>query len=178
MECSICETGFNAMRQPQCPRCIQISLYSPRVQQALALLEREKQHTYAEAVLRPGNDGVIAALPQDADWDAITVWVKKHGWIKTQEELEIISARILAVTEQAAQLRQQIDDYKDHVARQKSIYARRKQELTHERKELEKQRSRLLDPMHAALRKTHQRLEKVHMRTTSSYTTVPGGSPT
>lgn len=170
MECSICETGFNAMRQPQCPRCIQISLYSPRVQQALALLEREKQHTYAEAVLRPGNDGVIAALPQDADWDAITVWVKKHGWIKTQEELEIISARILAVTEQAAQLRQQIDDYKDHVARQKSIYARRKQELTHERKELEKQRSRLLDPMHAALRKTHQRLEKVHMRTTEART--------
>lgn len=168
MECSICGRGFNKKRQPQCPRCIQISLYSPRIQQTVALLEREKQHTYAEAVLRPGNDGVIASLPQDADWDAITVWVKKFGWIKSREEQEIIEARICIITEQAAELRQQIDDYKDYVARQKTINAKRRQELTHESRELEKQRSRLLDPMRAALRKTYQRLEKVHARTTEA----------
>ncbi|KAK4550019.1 hypothetical protein LTR36_002986 [Oleoguttula mirabilis] len=165
MECGICSGAYNSRRKPICVSCIQATLYGPRIQQASALLDREKQHTHAEAVVRPGNDGVIASLPEDADWDAITAGVKKHSLARSREEQQAVDARVDDITNKAAELRREIEDYKAYVAKQKDVHATRRHEVAEERKQLEKHKQLVLDPVRSAIRKAHQRLEKVHHRT-------------
>jgi len=165
MECSICSRELNDRRKPNCVSCAQATLYGPRIQQASALLDREKQHTHAEAIVRPGNDGVIACLPEDADLDDITAGVKKLGSQKACEEREVSEARINDITEKAQGLRQQIDSYKAYAASQKELHSKRRQVIAEERKDLEKRKPIVLEPVQSATRKTAQRLEKVRNRT-------------
>ncbi|KAK0938844.1 hypothetical protein LTR29_009578 [Friedmanniomyces endolithicus] len=165
MECCICSRNFSSRRQPVCASCTQAALHGPRVQQVSALLDREKQHIHAEAVLRPGNDGVIAALPQDADYDAIGAGIKKHAVEKAREEQQVLEAKISDITEKADELRKQIEGYKEWASSQKASSARRRSDLAVEHKQLEKQRPRMLDPVQTAGNKAQQRLEKVHNRT-------------
>lgn len=165
MECRICSRDFTTKRKPTCTSCAQATLYGPRIQQASALLGREKQHTHAEAIVRPGNDGVIASLPEDADWDAITLGVKKHGVTKSTEEQAVIESRINDIIDKAAELRQQIEDYKQYTAKQREHHASRRQDIATERGQLDKQKPRALEPVQSAIRKARQRLEKVRNRT-------------
>ncbi|KAF2772057.1 hypothetical protein EJ03DRAFT_307613 [Teratosphaeria nubilosa] len=169
MDCCICEKPLGGSRTALCTGCAQVTLYEPRIQQASLLLDREKHHTHAEAVLRPGNDGIIAALSEEADWDdvhaAVTAGVKVQSVVKAQEEREAVEARIDDITAKAAELRQKIEQYRLSVKKQEAIHAQRRQELADETKELEKLKPRILDPLHSTTRKTAQRLEKVHVRT-------------
>ncbi|TKA82858.1 hypothetical protein B0A55_00985 [Friedmanniomyces simplex] len=165
MECCVCSRDFTTRRKPVCASCAQAVLHGPRIKQASALLDREKQHTHAEAVLRPGNDGVIAALPQDADYDAIGAGIKKHAVQKARDERQVLEARISDITEKAHELRKQIEDYKECAAKQREHHVRRRSDLATEHKQLEKQRPRALDPVQTATLKAQQRLEKVQNRT-------------
>jgi hypothetical protein len=167
--CTVCDRDFGGKRKPLCTGCAQATLYPARIHQASSLIDREKHHTHAEAVLRPGNDGIIAALSEEADWDAVhaavTAGVRKQSVVKAKEEQAVIDARINDITDKAAELRQQIEDYKQYIAQQKLWHVQRQQDLRVERKELEKQQARTLEPVSAAMHKARQRLEKVHKRT-------------
>ncbi|TKA21920.1 hypothetical protein B0A50_08568 [Salinomyces thailandicus] len=168
MECGICSRNFDSRpknRRPTCTSCAQALLYAPRIQQALALLDREKQHTHAEAILRPGNDGVIAALPEDADWDAITAGVKTHGAQKAERERLAAEARIDGITEKAQELRQQMETYRSYIKERRELHTTRRQDIQHEHLELQKQKARALEPVQFGCRKATQRLEKVRNRT-------------
>lgn len=161
----MCSRDFSSKRKPLCASCAQATLYGPRIQSVTALLDREKQHTHAEAIVRPGNDGVIAALPPDADLEAITAGVSKHRSNRWREEQQRIEARISDITEKADELRRLIEDYRERMARQKEVHARRRSDVAAERKQLDKLKPRILDPVQASALKASHRLEKVHNRT-------------
>lgn len=168
MECSICDKAFDGnikRRKPTCCACAQALSYAPRIQHAHGLLDREKQHTHAEAILRSGNDGVIAALPEDADWEAISAGVKKVGLHKIKEERETVEGRIDEITEKSRELRQQIESYREYFKEQREWHVQRRQALNDARSELDKQRRRVLEPVQSSSHKAAQRLEKVRSRT-------------
>ncbi|KAH9826260.1 Vacuolar sorting 38 and autophagy-related subunit 14 [Teratosphaeria destructans] len=176
MDCCICEKPLGGSRAALCAGCAQVTLYERRIQQASLLLNREKHHTHVEAVLRPGNDGIIAALSEEADWDdvhaAVTAGVKVQSVVKAQEEREAVEARIDDIAAKAEELRQKIEEYRLSVKRQEAIHAQRRQELADETKELEKLKPRILDPLQSTTRKSAQRLEKLHVRTVDARTVL------
>ncbi|KAI6888401.1 hypothetical protein KC360_g1884 [Hortaea werneckii] len=168
MHCSICCKAFNGYYKkdrPTCVSCTQAFLFTPRVQQASALLDREKRHTHAEAILRPGNDGVLASLPEDADWDAITSAVQNEGVRKARDERQAIEARVEDITDKAQELKQQIEGYRLYLKNHRDSNAQRRRDLEHERAELQKQKPRALEPLQLATRKAASRLDKVRLRT-------------
>lgn len=165
MECDICDRTFDQTRRPFCPSCAQATLYEPRVRQVTALLDRENAHTHSEAIVRPGNDGVLAALPQDADWDAITSAVKKHGAERTRAEQERTEARIAAITQQADALRSQMEEHKRHIEDTKRRNENRREELATEIQQLAARRPQAVGPVQSARQKAAQRVERVHVKT-------------
>ena len=165
MECGICERGFSAGRKPTCASCTQATLYGPRIQQAASLLSREKVHAHVEAIVRPGNDGILAALPEDADWDAITGGIKTHSFERAKAEQEAAEEKVKVVTEKAEGLRRQIEEYRAVAADQKERNQRRRKDLATERTQLEKRKARASEPVNLAKKKAGHRLDKVHNRT-------------
>ena len=157
--------GFSARRKPSCTSCAQATLYGARIEQAAALLGREKAHAHVEAVVRPGNDGIISALPEDADYDAITTGIKTNSSERTKAEKEAVDERVNVISSKADQLRQQIECYKAVAAKQKDSNIRRRKELAIERTQLDKHRNRAVEPVQSAIRKAQHRLDKVHKRT-------------
>ena len=168
MDCDICSKELNNRRKPICASCAQASLHLPRVQQVVALLDREKQHSHAEAVVRPGNDGVIATLPEDADWDVITAGIKKHSLHRLQAEKADVERRISDITEKAEELRRQIDGYKAYAAMQRRLQPKRKEEVGNEGKQLESHKPRVMDPVQSDIMRVHHKLERVHKRTSDA----------
>jgi hypothetical protein len=163
--CSICARGFDRTRKPLCVACAQTTLYESRVRQVTGLLDRENAHTHTEAIVRPGNDGVLAALPQDADWDAITNAVKKHSSERATAEQTRVETRIQAITEQADTLRQQVEDHKKYIEELRPTNELRRQEVLRERQELARRRPLALGPVQSAKQKAAQRLDRIHRRT-------------
>lgn len=165
MECDICERFFDKARKPICASCAQVTLYESRIQQVTSLLSRENAHTHSEAIVRPGNDGVLAALPQDADWDAITSAAKKHNSERAEAEQERVKARIAAIAEQAETLKRQMEDYRSYIEETKVKNQKRRQEIATEHQELEKRKSQALNPVQHAKQKAAQRVERIHTKT-------------
>lgn len=165
MECGICDRSFDKARKPLCVTCAQVTLYEPRIRQATGLLDRENAHTHTEAIVRPGNDGVLAALPQDADWDAITSAVKKHSSERAQAEQSRVEARIAAIAEQADVLKAQIEDHKKYIEGLKGSNEVRRKEVTNEHQELAKRKPQALGPVQVAKQKAAQRLDRIQGRT-------------
>lgn len=165
MDCNICARSFDRSRKPLCITCAQVSVYEPRIRQVTGLLERENYHTHSEAIVRPGNDGVLAALSQDADWDAITNAVKKHSSERAHAEQERVEARIAAITEQADSLRKHMEDYRSYIRDVKRKNEERRQEITTEQKELASRRPQVLTPVESAQQKAAHRAERVHTKT-------------
>lgn len=168
----MCGRPFNTRRKPHCASCVQATLYPARVQQASALLGREKSHNHAEAVVRPGNDGVLAALAEDANWDAITVGAKKHSIERARGEQEAVESRIGDITQKAVELRRQMEQYTVDIAKRKQQHARRRKDLAAERKQLDSHKARLTEPLHSTIRRTGQRLDKAHSRTIDARTVL------
>ncbi|OQO00372.1 hypothetical protein B0A48_13720 [Cryoendolithus antarcticus] len=165
MECDLCNRAYNKSRKPVCVACAQATLYSDRVEHVKLLLAREKAHAHAEAIVRPGNDGVLAALPQDADWDAISHGVKGQALSRMKGELERVDARIADVETQAQSLRQCMVAYKEYLEDKKRENAKRRGEIGIERKELMLRREIVPEPVHSAERRAARHLAKTHTRT-------------
>lgn len=165
MNCGICDRSFASRRKPCCASCVRAKLYGPRLEQAAFLLHREKAHTLVEAVVRSGNDGVIAALPEDADWDVITTGIKSHGLERTQAQSQAIADRIRGTEAKVAELRQNVEDCKLLIAKQRDQNERRREGILTERSELDKHKTRATEHVQLAIRKARHRLEKVHKRT-------------
>lgn len=163
--CSVCTNKFDKQRKPFCASCTKAKLYGPRIEQAASLLSREKAHTHAEAVLRPGNDGILAALPEDADWDAIAAGVKANSSHIAKEEREAAESRIRDIAAKADQLKKDIEEYKMLIASRKEANASRHERLNAEHAQLDKDKARISEPVHAAVRKSRHRLNKLHVRT-------------
>jgi hypothetical protein len=164
-QCDICDRRFDRARKPLCVSCAQVTLYEPRIRQITGLLDRENAHTHTEAIVRPGNDGVLAALPQDADWDAITNAVKKHSSERTRAEHTRVETRFDAITEQADVLRRQVEDHKKYIEDLRRKNEDRRQEISRERQELAKRRPLALGPVQLAKQKAAQRLDRIQGRT-------------
>ena len=164
MECGICSKDFSGKRKPLCVSCAQTTLYGPRLRQAAALLDREKSHTYAEAVVRPGNDGILAALPDDADFDTITTSIKTHHYDRSRAERAAIDSRINDITEKADQLRKQMDGYRTYMNTKKQEMERRRNDLVTEQKSMEKVNAREIEPVQLATKKLSHKLDKTHNR--------------
>lgn len=168
MECYLCANAYSKTRKPICASCAQATLYDPRLRQATSLLSRENAHTHAEAIVRPGNDGILAALPQDADWDAIASGVKTNSRDRAEIEKQRVEARIVGITEQAELLRKQIEDYRLYAGDTRRKHEARRQEIAKGREELNKRKPLAIDPVKHAIRKTSQRLDKAHSRTVNA----------
>lgn len=164
MACDLCMRDFGGRRQALCVSCAHATIYGPRIQQAGALLEREHSHRLADAVIRPGNDGVLAALPQDVDFDAITARMKKHSCDRAQAERQAIENRLNAIVGKAEELKDQMQQYKKKIETQQEDLERRRKVLTEERQEHEKQKPRTVEPIQTVANKALQRLEKTHNR--------------
>lgn len=141
------------------------TLYPGRVEQVAALLDHEKSHAHVEAVVRPGNDGVLAALPEDADWDTITAGIKTHSWERARFDIKIAEAKIKNITEKAEKLKKQIADCKAFAESIKESNERRQKRLAAQRTEAAEPDSRALESVQFATRKARHRLDKVHKRT-------------
>ncbi|EMC95229.1 hypothetical protein BAUCODRAFT_72151, partial [Baudoinia panamericana UAMH 10762] len=144
MACAICLRNFNSKHEPVCAGCAQATLYGSRIQQASTLLDRERHHTQAEAIVRPGNDGVLAALPTDQ---------------------LAVEGRIQRITEKAGELRRQIEEYKQYITHRREQLEHRRSDVLEERHELERQRPRAFAPIEAAVAKSRQKVHKVYQRT-------------
>ncbi|CAK4031389.1 hypothetical protein BST61_czeina129g000210 [Lecanosticta acicola] len=164
MECDICSREYTPRRKPLCASCVQAILYASRHRQVTSLLDREESHTYAEAVIRPGNDGILASLPANADFDAITTGVRKYSYDRTLAERNAADHRIEQIVDKAEELKQQMERYKQHIATQKEHLQRRRQDLASEKEELQKHKPRALDPVESATKKASQRLDKTRTR--------------
>ncbi|KAF2482223.1 UV radiation resistance protein and autophagy-related subunit 14-domain-containing protein [Neohortaea acidophila] len=164
MQCGICEKDFGARRKAHCASCARAVLYKSRVEQASALLDREKWHTHVEAITRPGNDGVLAALPVDADWDSITTGIKAHSLEGVRIELAVAGEKIKGIAANADRLRQTIESYKASVEKKKASNQRRRQQLSLEREQLEKRKLRARESVQAAVMKSNHRLGKLQKR--------------
>lgn len=164
MDCGICSREFSSRRLAVCAGCARARLYISRMRQASALLGRENQHAHAEAILRPGNDGVIASLPQDADYDAIGRGIKNHHLQTTHNERLLVEDRISAITEKADELRKQINDTRRWMAERKKVYAKRRSDVAAERDQLARHKARVFDPVATASRKAEQRTKRAHAR--------------
>ncbi|KJY01046.1 hypothetical protein TI39_contig305g00013 [Zymoseptoria brevis] len=162
--CDICSRTFNSRRKPQCASCAQTLLYSPRLEQATALLDREKSHSHAEAVIRPGNDGVLAALSEDADLDSLTTSISTNSLERRREEQEATEHRVERILAKAEELKRQIDAHRERSVAQKEELEHRRSVLAEDRVELEKHRPRAMEPVITTRKKTAQRLEKVRAR--------------
>ena len=165
MECSLCARTLDGRRKANCASCAKATIYGARFEQATSLLSREKAHTHVEAILRPGNDGVLAALPEDADWDAITAGVKTNSARRASEEREAVEARIQGIVETADRLKHDIQQYKTLIAERKKANERHRERLSVERAQLQKDNARVTEPVNAAVRKARHRLSKIHTRT-------------
>jgi hypothetical protein len=165
MSCGICNKNFDSRRKPSCASCTKAKLYGQRIEQAASLLSREKAHTHAEAVLRPGNDGILAALPEDADWDAIASAVKTNSAQRAREEREAVEERIRDIAVKADRLREEIEAYKGLIASRKEANASRGERLNAEHVRLDKDKARVSEPIKSAVVKARHRLNKIHTRT-------------
>jgi hypothetical protein len=163
--CGICDRHFDKTRNPLCIACAQATLYEPRVRHVTGLLDRENAHAHTEAIVRPGNDGVLAALPQDADWDAITNAVKKHSSERARAEQTRAETRIDAIAEQAEVLRRQVEEHRRYIQELRDVIEIRRRELSGERQELAKRKPLALGPVQLAKQKAAQRLDRIHGRT-------------
>ncbi|KAK5112459.1 hypothetical protein LTR62_004215 [Meristemomyces frigidus] len=163
--CTVCFRDFNDKRNPTCASCAQAILYNPRIDQVGVRLQREKHHTHVDAIVRPGNDGIIASLPQDTDFETIAVGIRQDTLRKTTEERRVVEARIEDMLDKAEQLRTQLQHAKEWVAGVRKSDATRRSEIAAEKKQLQKQHSTVIDPVLSATAKARQRLEKVHNRT-------------
>lgn len=165
MECGICQKHPSARRKFTCLSCTQASLYNPRIEQARALLSKEKSHTHIEAVLRPGNDGVIAALSEDADWDAITAGINLRSHERAKEERDALELRIEDIGAKAKELQDQINEHRSYIADCKQKSQQKRQAIQSYREELAARKSRALEPVQAAIKRATRHLEKTHKRT-------------
>lgn len=163
--CDVCSRAFTGRRKPFCASCSQAALYANRLKQATNLLDRERHHAYAEAVVRPGNDGVLAALPEDADLDYISTAMMKHSLDSSRAEQEAVEFRINLVVEQAEELKKQIEDYKQRTTLQRERTQQRRTALAADKVELEKIMPRASEPVITSTKKVVQRLDKVRART-------------
>ncbi|KAI5366180.1 hypothetical protein Slin15195_G077030 [Septoria linicola] len=164
MDCDICSQALGGRRKLLCSGCAQAILYGPRFRQATALLDKEKHHAQAEAVVRPGNDGVLAALPQDADLDAITTGMRKHSLDQSRAESQAAELRVSSIVDKAEELKKELEKYREYIAAQKQASEARRQRLAAESAEIEKSRSRATEPVLTVTKKAAQRLEKVRGR--------------
>lgn len=162
MDCEICFRSFNVWkRKPLCAGCAQAVLYGARLNQATALLDREKSHSHAEAIIRPGNDGVLAALSEDADLDALTRSITKNSAEQSRAEQASTELRISNIFDKADELKRQVEQSKERIVARKMELKRRREELAEEKAGLEKHKPRALEPVIATTKKTAQRLERV-----------------
>ncbi|GAB7363830.1 hypothetical protein MBLNU230_g4396t1 [Neophaeotheca triangularis] len=164
MSCDICAKPFKGSRKPTCVSCAQAALYGSRVQHVFSALDREKAHTHGEAIFRPGNDGVLAALAEDADWDTITGGIQKLGVERKHGELEASRQRITAISEQAANLRRQMEEYREYAAEQTVRHEQRRQRMTAEAKALGDRKKTSLDSIGVTNRTMNRSLNKTHRR--------------
>lgn len=155
---------FGGRRQALCVSCAHATIYGPRIQQAGALLEREHSHRHADAVIRPGNDGVLAALPDDVDFDAITAGMKKHSHDRAQAERQASENRVDAIVSKAEELKSQMQEYQRKIESQREDIEHRRKVLAQERQEHEKQKPMIMEPIQTVANKASQRLEKTHNR--------------
>ncbi|KXT15954.1 hypothetical protein AC579_1426 [Pseudocercospora musae] len=162
--CDVCARGFGGRRKPLCPSCAQAILYGSRIQQAAGLLDREEHHSHAEAILRPGNDGVLASLPQDVDFDTVTTSIRKNSAERARAQREAIDIRVSNIVEKAAELRKQIEDYRQTIDVRKEASENARKELVARKSELEKSKPRAIEPVHNSTKKTYARLEKARSR--------------
>lgn len=162
MDCEICFRSFNVWkRKPFCAGCAQATLHEARLSQAASLLDREKAHSHADAVVRPNNDGVLAALSEDTDLDALGRSITKDCAEQSQAEKESAEYRVKTILDKAEELKKKVEDSKDHIAARKLELKRRRSELAEERVGLEKHKPRTMEPVLATTKKTTQRLERV-----------------
>lgn len=165
MECDICQRPFSARRHPFCVSCARAKIFPSRIDQVQALLNREEKHRVVEAVVRPGNDGVIAALPENADWDAITAGINQRSHERAQTEKESADGRLARISEGVKELKEQIEDHKRYIAETKESNQKRREAIALQKHELEKRKAPLLEPVQAAIRKANRHLGKQRNRT-------------
>lgn len=165
MSCGVCQQTASARRKPVCISCAQALLLEPRLSLAEALLSREKSHTHVEAVVRPGNDGILAALPEDADWDAITSAISSRSHERARTEKDAIEIRLESISEKAKELQQQVEDHKRYIAEHQKLHQQRRAAITSERQELAKRKSQAFEPVQAAIKRANRHLDKIHTRT-------------
>ena len=165
MDCNLCGKTFTSRRRPHCPSCVQASLYPLRLTHASALLAREKSHAHAEAVLRPDNDGVLAALPEDVEWESITAAVKRVNVNKRHTQRESIENRLFDVKATAADLRRELDECRSSIAARKLRHQQRRRDLEQAKKQFDERRGPALEPVQVAIKRARSRMERVHART-------------
>ncbi|EME38382.1 hypothetical protein DOTSEDRAFT_75808 [Dothistroma septosporum NZE10] len=170
MECGICLREYGTRRRPLCTTCVQATLYGPRMRQATALLDREKSHTHAEAIIRPGNDGVLASLPDDTDLDAITTGVKKHSYDRARAERDAADYRLTQILDHAKDLRSEMREFKRMIETRKEMLEHRRKDLATGRSELDKLRPRAMDPIASAIKKASQRLDRTRYKVVEART--------
>lgn len=172
MVCDVCSRSFSTRRKPLCPSCAQTILYTPRVSQVQALSERENAHNHAEAIVRPGNDGVLAALPQDVDLDAITTGMQRHSLERSQAEHHIIESRIQSVTDKARELREEIEAYRIYMSEKEGIHKRRRQDFVIGRQRIAECKSYTIENVCSDARRLEKKLQRVHAKTAQARATL------
>lgn len=161
MACAVCSQAFHSQRRPTCASCARALLYEPRLQQASVLLNRN--NFQAEAILRPGNDGVLAALPQNADWDAIASGIRKEAVSRLRNEFLFANERISELQMRVQQLRGAVLNLRDQVNLKSEMVRQRKTHLSQRSEELSL-RSHAADTLASNVRKSKSKLQRVHDR--------------
>nr|POF11835.1 hypothetical protein CFP56_78772 [Quercus suber] len=172
MVCDICFRNFTPERQPLCPSCAQVLLYHRRLSQAQALCEREEAHIHAEAVVRPGNDGILAALPPDADLEAITIGIQRHAFETHKADIRSFENSTKNAIDKAKELREEIETCKKYAAIQHEAHRQHRHNLMVERRRLVELRAKAIEAVHTDALRAEKKLQKVHARTAHARATL------
>nr|POE49556.1 hypothetical protein CFP56_50473 [Quercus suber] len=170
--CDICSRTFTVKKKPLCPSCAQALLYGRRHAQARTLCEREEAHVHAEAVVRPGNDGILAALPPDADLEAITTGIQRLGHENHRVQTSSLENSIESASDRAKELREEIETHKKHIAMRHEVHRQRRLDLTVEWQRLAETRAKTIEAVHMDARRAEKKLQKVHIRTAHARATL------
>lgn len=161
LNCNICARSISVgRRKALCASCAQATLYDSRIRHVTALLDRENSHICAEAVVRPGNDGVLAALPQDADLDTITSSINNFRQEKSRVQQQASEVRVAAIMEKADELRRQLQDQRDFIEARKRELHNKRLYLATKRDEFEMSQAKSIETVRAISKRTAHRLSR------------------
>ncbi|KAI1000785.1 Autophagy-related protein 14 [Podosphaera aphanis] len=157
MQCDICSRIGGPNLPFLCPTDARNSLYEPRIQHAVVLLEKDSLERQVNATLSQNND--------KPDTVTSTTWVNLRT---LRADRERTLERTQQIIRKADELREKVEKARQELARKKSMISRRSSDLASASEGIEAWRNRQIEDMEKSTRMTRIKWNQKHASTISA----------